>query len=77
MDLVVPKRQGRRIRRQFFRANGPKKDLCFRLPLCRQEAIRPRQKAVMVNLNSRDLMHSLGQAPKIGAVYLTDQRGES
>ena len=27
MDLVVPKGQGRRIRRQFCRANGPRKDL--------------------------------------------------
>ena len=27
MDLVVPKCQGRRIRRQFCRANGPRKDM--------------------------------------------------
>ena len=48
--------QGRRIRRQFCRANGPRKDICFRLPFCRQEAVRARQKAVTANLNSRDLM---------------------
>ena len=29
--------------------------ICFRLPFCRQEAVRARQKAVTANLNSRDL----------------------
>ena len=66
LDLVVPKCQGRRIRRQFCRANGPRKDLCFRLPFYRQEAVRARQKAVTANLNSRDLMYRLGPAPKSG-----------
>ena len=43
--------------------------ICFRLPLCRQEAaVRARQKAVMANLNSRDLMYRLGPAPKSGTI---------
>ena len=40
--------------------------ICFRLPFCRQEAVRARQeavrarqKAVTANLNSRDLMYHL------------------
>ena len=37
---------------------------CFRLPFCRQEAGRARQKALTANLNSRDLMYRLGPAPK-------------
>ena len=65
MDLVVPKCQGRRIRRQFCRANGPRKYL-LSLAFCRQEAVRARQKAVTANLNSRDLMYRLGPAPKSG-----------
>ena len=40
--------------------------ICFRLPFCRQEAVRARQKAVTANLNSRDLMYRLGPAPKCG-----------
>ena len=51
--------------------------ICFRLPLCRQEAVRARQKAVTTNLNSRDLMYCLGPAQKRYAAYLTNQRGES
>ena len=39
---------------------------CFRLPFCRQEAVKARQKAVTANLNSRDLMYRLGPAPKNG-----------
>ena len=35
----------------------------FRLPFCRQEAVRARQKAVTANLISRDLMYHLGLAP--------------
>ena len=37
---------------------------CFRLPFCRQEAVRTREKTVTANLNSRDLMYRLGPAPK-------------
>ena len=51
--------------------------ICFRLPYCRQEAVRARQKAVTTNLNSRDLMYCLGPAQKRYAAYLTNQRGES
>ena len=40
--------------------------ICFRLPFCRQETVRARQKAVTANLNSRDLMYRLGPAPKSG-----------
>ena len=40
--------------------------ICFRLPFCRQEAVKARQKAVTANLNSRDLMYRLGPAPKSG-----------
>ena len=41
----------------------------FRLPLCRLEAVvRARQKAVMANLNSRDLIYRLGPAPKSGTI---------
>ena len=40
--------------------------ICFRLPFCRQEAVRARQKAVTANLNSRDLMYRLGPAAKSG-----------
>ena len=40
--------------------------ICFRLPFCRQEAVRARQKAVTANLNSPDLMYRLGLAPKSG-----------
>ena len=39
---------------------------CFRLPFCRQEAVRARQKAVTASLNSRDLIYRLGPAPKSG-----------
>ena len=39
---------------------------CFRLPFCRQEAVRARHKTATANLNSRDLMYRLGQAPKSG-----------
>ena len=39
---------------------------CFRLPFCRQEAVRTRQKTVTANLNSRDLMYRLGLSPKSG-----------
>ena len=38
----------------------------FRLPFCRQEAVRVRQKALTANLNSRDLMYRLCPAPKSG-----------
>ena len=41
-------------------------NICFRLPFCRQEAVRARQEAVTANLNSRDLMYRLGPAPKSG-----------
>ena len=37
---------------------------CFRLPFCRQEAVRARQKTVTAN--SRDLIYRLGPAPKSG-----------
>ena len=58
------------------RTSGGK--ICFRLPFCRQEAVKARQKAVTVNLNSRDLMYRMGPAPKKRYVaYLTNQRGES
>ena len=40
--------------------------ICFRLPFCRQEAVKARQKAVTANLNSRDLLYRLGPAPKRG-----------
>ena len=51
---------------------------CFRLPFCRQEAVREHQKTVTANLNSRDLMYHLGRAPKKRyAAYLTNQLGES
>ena len=40
--------------------------ICFRLPSCRQEAVKARQKAVTANLNSRNLMYRLGPAPKSG-----------
>ena len=40
--------------------------VCFRLPFCRQEAVRARQKGVTANLNSRDLMYRLDPAPKSG-----------
>ena len=36
----------------------------FRLPFCRQEAVRARQKTVTANLYS--LMYRLGPAPKSG-----------
>ena len=49
--------------------------ICFRLPFCRQEAVKARQKALTANLNSRDLMYRLGPAPKSGT--RTNQRGES
>ena len=39
---------------------------CFRLLLCRQEAVKARQKTVTAKLNSRDLMYRLGPAPKSG-----------
>ena len=39
--------------------------ICFRLPSCRQDAVRARQKAT-AKLNSRDLMYRLGPAPKSG-----------
>ena len=65
MDLVVPKCQGRRIRRQFCRANGPRKDM-HSLAFLPPGAVRARQKAVTTNLNSRDLMYRLGRAPKSG-----------
>ena len=38
----------------------------FRLPFCRQDAVRARQKAVTANLNSRDLVYRLGPALKSG-----------
>ena len=38
----------------------------FRLPFCRQEAVRARQRVVTANLNSRDLMYRLGPALKSG-----------
>ena len=40
--------------------------ICFRLPFCRQEAVRARQKTVTANVNSRNLMYRLGSAPKRG-----------
>ena len=40
--------------------------ICFRLPVCRQEAVRARQKAVTANLNRRDLMYRLDPTPKSG-----------
>ena len=43
--------------------------ICFRLPFCRQEAVRARVKAVTANLNSR--------AEKRYTAYKTNQRGES
>ena len=36
----------------------------FRLPFCRQEAVRARQKAVTANLNSRNLMSAWVQRGK-------------
>ena len=42
----------------------------FRLPFCRQEAVRARQKAVAANLNSRYLMYRLGPAPKSGTRFI-------
>ena len=41
-------------------------NIWFRLPFCRQAAVRARQKAVAANRNSRDLMNRLGPAPKSG-----------
>ena len=37
---------------------------CFRLPFCRQKAVRARQETVTANMNSVDLMYRLGPAPK-------------
>ena len=37
---------------------------CFRLPFCRQEAVRARQKTVTAYPNSRDLMYRLVPAPE-------------
>ena len=39
---------------------------CFRLPFCRQEAVRARQETVTANPNSHDLMYRLGPALKSG-----------
>ena len=52
---------------------------CFRLPFCRQEAARARQKTVTANLNSRDLMYlpPVSSAENRYVAYLTNQRGES
>ena len=41
-------------------------NICFRLPFCRQEAVRARQKAVTANVNSRDLIYRLFRARKSG-----------
>ena len=41
-------------------------NIFFRLPFCRQKAVRARQKVVTANLNSRDLMYRLGPALKSG-----------
>ena len=38
--------------------------ICFRLPFCRQEAVKARQKAVTANLNSRDLITAWVQRRK-------------
>ena len=39
---------------------------CFRLPFCRQEWVKARQKTVTANLNSLDLIYRLCPAPKSG-----------
>ena len=61
--------QGRRIQRQFCRANDPRKDLLLPAllpPGSGKGAVRARQKTVTANLNSRDLMYRLGPAPESG-----------
>ena len=65
LDLVVPKCQGRRIRRQFFRA-WPDERSAFACLFAARKRVRARQKAVTASLNSRDLMYRLGPAPKSG-----------
>ena len=66
LDLVVPKCQGRRIRRQFCRTNGPRKET-LSLAFLPEEAVRARQKKVTAILNSRDRMYRLGPAPQSGS----------
>ena len=60
----------RNVRGEGFEGNSvvrmARGNICFRFPVCRQEAVRARQKAVTANLNSSDLMYRLGPAPKSG-----------
>ena len=77
MDLVVPKSRGRRIGRQFCRANGPRKDLLSLAFLPPGSSMGTPENGDGQPEQPRPDVPPGSSAEKRYAAYLTNQRGES